>query len=217
MKILKIGRGAHNDIVLGDPTISTNHAEITVDAQGVAWIKDLGSRNGTKVNGTNISTNTRLNPGDVVLLGAFRWDWLSAVNAASGKPAGAMAMSAANDLRQRVDYIPQFRNDPFLVLVLAFLTCGLYLIYWNIKVAQVFNAAASREIIPQSIAIFSGCCYPVNIYFYYLAGKEGLPKIYELTGEPGKDRSTMLMILGLLLPMVAAMIVQGDINKLYRQ
>jgi len=111
--------------------------------------------------------------------------------------------------------IPQFKNDPIVVLLLGIVTCGLYLIYWNIKVSQVINAVAEREVISQPIAIFAGCCLPVNLYFYYLAGKEGLPKIYEKTGEAGKDQSTLLLILGFLFPMVAAMIVQGDINKLY--
>ena len=112
--------------------------------------------------------------------------------------------------------IPQFKNDPIVVLLLGVVTCGLYLIYWNIKVSQVINAVAEREFISQPIAIFAGCCLPVNLYFYYLAGKEGLPKIYEKTGEIGKDQSTLLLILGFLFPMVAAMIVQGDINKLYK-
>jgi hypothetical protein len=58
---------------------------------------------------------------------------------------------------------------------------------------------------------------PVNLYFYDLIGKEGLPKIYERTGQVGKEQSTLLMVLGFLAPMVAAMIVQGDINKLYEQ
>jgi hypothetical protein len=113
--------------------------------------------------------------------------------------------------------IPQFKNEPVLVLILGLVSCGLYLIYWNIKASQVINAVAEKEIISQPIAIFSGCCMPVNIYFYFLVGKEGLPKIYEKTGTTGKDQSTLLMILGLFLPMVAAMIVQGDINKLYEQ
>lgn len=112
--------------------------------------------------------------------------------------------------------IPQFKNEPIVVLLLGIVTCGLYLIYWNIKTAQVLNAVAEKEIISQPIAIFSGCCLPVNLYFYYLAGKEGLPKVYEKTGEVGKDQSTLLLILGFLVPMVAAMIVQGDINKLYK-
>lgn len=112
--------------------------------------------------------------------------------------------------------IPYFKNDPIVVLFLGIFTCGLYLIYWNIKAAEVMNAVAEREIISQPIAIFAGCCLPVNLYFYYLAGKEGLPKIYQKTAEADKDQSTLLMILGFLFPMVAAMIVQGDINKLYR-
>jgi len=112
--------------------------------------------------------------------------------------------------------IPQFKNDPVVVLLLGIVTCGLYLIYWNIKSSQVINAVAEKEVISQPIAIFSGCCLPVNLYFYYLAGKDGLPKIYEKTGEANKDQSTLLLILGFLFPMVAAMIVQGDINKLYK-
>lgn len=122
------------------------------------------------------------------------------------------------DLEKQENYgqIPEFRVDPIVVLLLGIVTCGLYLIYWNIKVAQVLNAVAGREIISQPIAIFSGCCMPVNLYFYYLAGKEGLPKVYERTGETEKDQSTLLLILGFLFPMVAAMIVQGDINKLYK-
>lgn len=112
--------------------------------------------------------------------------------------------------------IPQFKNDPIVVLLLGIVTCGLYLIYWNIKASAVINAVAEKEIISQPVAVFAGCCLPVNMYFYYLAGKEGLPKIYEQTGEVGKDQSTLLLILGFLFPMVAAMIVQGDINKLYK-
>ena len=112
--------------------------------------------------------------------------------------------------------IPNFKNDPVLVLILSMLTCGLYLIYWNIKAAQVINAVADKEVISQPVAIFAGCCFPVNLYFYYLAGKEGLPNIYEKTGEAEKDQAVLLLILGFFFPMIAAMIVQGDINKLYK-
>ena len=103
-----------------------------------------------------------------------------------------------------------------MVLVFGILSCGLYLIYWNIKVAEVFNAVAEREVISQPIAIFAGCCMPVNMYFYYLAGKDALPKVYERAGESQKDQTTLLLVLGFLFPVVAAMIVQGDINKLYK-
>lgn len=78
------------------------------------------------------------------------------------------------------------------------------------------NAVCEREVISTPIAVFAGLCMPISIYFYYLAGKEALPKIYAMKGEQDKDQSVLLMILGFLLPMVAAMIIQGDINKLYQ-
>lgn len=112
--------------------------------------------------------------------------------------------------------IPEFKVDPILVLVFSLLTCGLYLIYWNVKVAEVFNAVAEREIVSTPLAVFAGCCMPLNIYFYYLIGREGLPKVYRITGELQKDQSTLLIVLGFFFPMAAAMIVQGDINRLYK-
>jgi cytochrome c biogenesis protein CcdA len=66
------------------------------------------------------------------------------------------------------------------------------------------------------LAVFSGCCLPVHVYFYYIVGKDGLPKVYQITGELQKDQSTLLIILGFFFPLAAAMIVQGDINRLYK-
>ena len=111
--------------------------------------------------------------------------------------------------------IPYFKVDPIAVLLLGIITCGLYLIYWNIKVADVLNAVAEREVVSQPIAIFAGCCYPVNLYFFYLVGKEGLPRVYDRIGVSRKDDTVLLLVLGFFFPMVAAMIVQGDLNKLY--
>ena len=111
--------------------------------------------------------------------------------------------------------IPQFKNDPVVVLILGILTCGLYLIYWNIKTAEVINAVTGRETISQPVAILCGCCFPVHAYFYYVLAKDGLPKIQERIGVPQTDQTLMLLLLGLFFPMVAAMIIQGEINKLY--
>jgi len=111
--------------------------------------------------------------------------------------------------------IPTFKVDPIVVLILSFITCGLYLIYWNLKASEVLNAVVEKEIISSPIAIFAGCCYPINGYFFYLAGKDGLPAVYKRVGMPMKDDAVLLLILGLFFPMVAAMIVQSEINKLY--
>jgi hypothetical protein len=112
--------------------------------------------------------------------------------------------------------IPVFRNEPVVVLVLGILTCGLYLIYWNLKAAEVLNAVSGREVISPVVAVLSGCCGPVNVYFYYLCG-HCLHDLGVLINNPGiKDKSTLLLILGIFFPMVAAMIVQGHINELYQ-
>ncbi len=111
--------------------------------------------------------------------------------------------------------VPVFKVDPVVVLILGFLTCGLYLIYWNLKASEVLNAVAEREIISQPIAIFAGCCFPVNAYFFYLVGKDGLPAVQKRLRTTIKDEAVLYLVLGLLFPMVAAMIIQSEINKLY--
>lgn len=118
------------------------------------------------------------------------------------------------DWNQQKPNIPYFKVDPIVVLILGFLTCGLYLIYWNIKIAEVLNAVNNKEVISPTIAIITGCC-GLSMFFYWLVGRDGLPKVYELTGQPNKDDSILLLVLGFFFPMITAMIVQAEINKLY--
>lgn len=66
-----IGRGAAAGIRLGDPEISRNHCQIE-ELNGLLLIRDLGSTNGTFVNGHPV-TKTTLFPGDQVSLGQTRF------------------------------------------------------------------------------------------------------------------------------------------------
>jgi DNA-binding winged helix-turn-helix (wHTH) protein len=63
------GRDAECSLVIDATTVSRRHARITV-VSGTATIEDLGSTNGTHVNGTRISAPTRLVPGNEVALGS---------------------------------------------------------------------------------------------------------------------------------------------------
>ncbi len=63
-----IGRSRENDIFLPDQWLSRHHAEIHRDGDGFA-LKDLGSKNGTLLNGARIGGEQRLRPGDVITLG----------------------------------------------------------------------------------------------------------------------------------------------------
>jgi predicted component of type VI protein secretion system len=60
------------DITLGDPDVSRRHAEIQV-SNGDILISDLGSTNGTFVNGERIDQPRSLRDGDEVRIGAVVW------------------------------------------------------------------------------------------------------------------------------------------------
>ncbi|MEY4361676.1 MAG: hypothetical protein RL391_982 [Actinomycetota bacterium] len=64
-----IGRQPDCDIVFDDPNISRRHAEVRV-AAGEYTISDLGSTNGTKVNGVAVSLARALRDGDIITLGS---------------------------------------------------------------------------------------------------------------------------------------------------
>ena len=64
-----IGRGRQSDVVLTDPNVSRQHAEIR--PRGGSWvITDLGSTNGSQLNGRRIDGSEVLRPGDEIELGA---------------------------------------------------------------------------------------------------------------------------------------------------
>jgi FHA domain len=66
---LTVGRGEHNDLRLeGDEFVSSDHARFEPRRDGV-WVSDVGSTNGTYVNGMRLTRSRRLAPGDIVRIG----------------------------------------------------------------------------------------------------------------------------------------------------
>lgn len=65
---VKIGRQADNDLVVVDPGVSRHHAEV-INESGTCTLHDLGSTNGTYVNGS-VVTEHALRPGDRISLGS---------------------------------------------------------------------------------------------------------------------------------------------------
>jgi hypothetical protein len=66
---LTVGRGGQNDVVLArDEFSSAAHARFDARRDGV-YVEDLGSTNGTFVNGVRVGRSRRLAPGDVVRVG----------------------------------------------------------------------------------------------------------------------------------------------------
>jgi adenylate cyclase len=94
-RTLTVGRGLASDIAIYDPTISRRHAELTVGADGVE-VKDLGSSNGTCINGARVTAG-HLAPEDTVTFGkvAFRLTMRGSPVQAIQRPAIAAEVAAA--------------------------------------------------------------------------------------------------------------------------
>lgn len=66
---LLLGRGSRNDVDLTrDEFASTEHARVEPRRDGV-WLEDVGSTNGTYLNGIRLTRPKRLTPGDIVRVG----------------------------------------------------------------------------------------------------------------------------------------------------
>lgn len=64
-----IGRGHDNDLPLdADEFASAQHARVEPRRDGV-WLQDIGSTNGTFLNGSQVTQPRRLTPGDVIRVG----------------------------------------------------------------------------------------------------------------------------------------------------
>jgi hypothetical protein len=71
-KVLSLGREADNQIQLADERASRHHARIERTGEGFR-ILDLGSSNGTLLNGVRLAGPTPLDPGDQVQIGDVRF------------------------------------------------------------------------------------------------------------------------------------------------
>jgi len=65
---ITMGRGLTNDIVITDSKISRTHARIVVNDEGRVRLIDLGSTNGSRLNGEKV-VEANVNPGDIITVG----------------------------------------------------------------------------------------------------------------------------------------------------
>jgi pSer/pThr/pTyr-binding forkhead associated (FHA) protein len=68
--VISVGRAIDNDIRLASTLVSRHHCRIEVGEEGT-WVIDLGSANGTAVNGERIARRL-LESGDTIQIGSVR-------------------------------------------------------------------------------------------------------------------------------------------------
>jgi pSer/pThr/pTyr-binding forkhead associated (FHA) protein len=68
LAVVNVGRADYNDIVIADPSVSTTHAKL--QRRDDVWVlSDLGSTNGTYVEGEPVTGETALTPGTTLRFG----------------------------------------------------------------------------------------------------------------------------------------------------
>ncbi|MCH7688312.1 MAG: FHA domain-containing protein, partial [Planctomycetes bacterium] len=67
-KVTTVGRAPTNRIVVGDDICSRNHCEI-FQSESKWTLRDLGSRNGTLINGTRVAGDWELQDGELIQIG----------------------------------------------------------------------------------------------------------------------------------------------------
>ena len=66
-----VGRKLTNGVVLDDPTVSSEHAVLYL-RDGVWYVRDAGSTNGTLVNGQDVVAPSAVRVGDVITMGGVQ-------------------------------------------------------------------------------------------------------------------------------------------------
>lgn len=72
--LISVGRASDNDVIVDDPMVSRHHCQLKLQ-HGAYGFVDLGSRNGSRVNGQQVS-EIALGPGDVIGIGDTEIEFL---------------------------------------------------------------------------------------------------------------------------------------------
>ncbi len=97
---IALGKAPHNRVVLNDTTVSSSHATILTRDGGYSII-DLGSSNGTFVNGTRLTTEAwTMKHGDRIQLGKVMFTFRNPTETVENKTA-RLSLDALEEIRKR--------------------------------------------------------------------------------------------------------------------
>jgi hypothetical protein len=128
---LRIGRSADNDVVLSYPAVSRNHAVIWTQG-GQIYVRDVGSANGTWVNGEPVLGDVAVRSGDRLQVGQV--DLLIQGSAAQAVPVtegGAPAVNIVDEVAPQLGPSGKRYLVPAVLIVLAFLIVGGAVFVWR--------------------------------------------------------------------------------------
>jgi sigma-B regulation protein RsbU (phosphoserine phosphatase) len=96
---LTVGRSTQGDLVISDSTVSRKHAQIEVADENSIRLTDLGSHNGTSVNGYAITDSAKLNNGDIISFGRVEFKITIGEKEEFGSDTFSVAESSDDDMK----------------------------------------------------------------------------------------------------------------------
>jgi adenylate cyclase len=96
-----MGRHPGQSVQILDRVVSKEHALITF-VDGTHWLQDMGSRNGTYVNGTRIPGRTPLHDGDTITLGSTRCIFLEADEPTRNEPRTQVTINPSSSMETAI-------------------------------------------------------------------------------------------------------------------
>lgn len=96
---ITVGRLGDNDAQIDDGSVSSHHAEIEL-GEGSAVLRDLGSTNGTFVNGEQLTGEIPISAGDEIYFGSVRSVFMEPAAAA---PVGEVVAGQAHEVASPVE------------------------------------------------------------------------------------------------------------------
>ncbi len=100
-KKMIIGRGSDADVVIDNTAVSRHHTAFELISNDY-FIEDLGSLNGTFINGNKITERTALNEDDIIQIGKFK---LSPAGTSTRKVAMSQSSSADLDMDEETVFV----------------------------------------------------------------------------------------------------------------
>ncbi len=95
-ELARIGRAANSDVMIEDHSVSRRHALITRQEDGDHVLTDLGSANGTALNGESISLPVVLRDGDRIGIARYEFVFSGQAASADDGPAGDTLFNTAD-------------------------------------------------------------------------------------------------------------------------
>ena len=107
-------------------------------------------------------------------------------------------------------------RSPAAVIVLSFVTCGIYALVWTYNVTnEIKNYLVKEDINPGLDVLLCIVCFPYYIYWLYKVAKL-IAEMQAKAGLPVQDDSTLYIVLAVFgVGFVCPAMIQTKLNEIW--